>query len=157
VTSGGAIQGRVVPIDVLRRLQPELPEPGPGISPILLADYFAVGLRFRHKTTGETIPVAKAMMTALLPIAADGTFVANGLAAGDWQVFFGFPYPCQTISDVGKVEFRKGVMDELPPFEAGQSRAESDVLPERKCHVLLLAGGRPCTSHDAWCGFGHNT
>src|SRR5262249_9871536 len=107
VTSGGAIQGRVLPLEVLRQLSPELPKMGNWTAAQVAASY-ATGLRLQHKVTGETIPPAQMPFTARAPLAADGTFALDGLNAGDWRMIF-----CYTLH----VQGLENMEVELPAIE----------------------------------------
>lgn len=128
VTSGGSIQGRVVPLELLSRLGLESIAAGVAV-PAPMVKQFVTGLRLRHKGTGESIPPAQAFFEPRTPLADDGTFTMNGLAAGDWQWFFSFPYVCQEpearlrgtplaiVSQLGTVEYELPAIDGLADHE----------------------------------------
>lgn len=128
VTSGGSIQGRLVPIELLSRLRLESIAAG-GDVPAQMAPQFVTGLRLRHRGTGETIPPAQFWFEPCTPLAGDGTFTMDGLAAGDWQWFICFPYVCQEpearlrgtplaiVSQLGTVEFELPAIDGLADHE----------------------------------------
>ncbi len=140
VATGGSIRGRVGPPEALAALRAELPKPANGLP--LPPSNDDAGLQFRHVATGETIPVASFLRRGVVPIAADGSYAVDGLAAGDWQMTFVGVYRVQedvpaanggqrsdargmvmfelpTVMGVGDLELRAVDVD-LSPFVPGR-------------------------------------
>jgi hypothetical protein len=156
VAAGGSIRGRVFPLDAVRRLRVPLPAPGPGIAAPMIAGY-GTGLRLRHTVTGETIPPANMMEDVPSPLAEDGTFAIDGLAPGDWQVFFRYSMrmqestidpklagdPATALNGLGPIEIELPALVNLADGELRVLDVDVSALQPGRMEMILLRNGRP--------------